>query len=97
MRETYKMCNCLTLLNQRLAKEQINTKITSHSVVNFETGHIRTTVGIDTEKRDPRNKEKKRIILPTFCPFCGKRYVMKRNRSLESKKGVNNGNRIRKT
>lgn len=67
-------CDCLTQLSERLAKEDSNTIIGASMVLDMRTGEQHVVVEIATYKRDPKKREKKRGMIPTFCPFCGTRY-----------------------
>jgi hypothetical protein len=66
------MCDCITLVNQRLAEN--NTVLSETSMINMKTGSIRQSLIIRTERlsRDkPRTRVK--MVIPSFCPFCGER------------------------
>lgn len=68
-------CTCLQQINEALAKdEKQNTVVGNSLILNFKTGRERVVVEIATYKRDSRSRVKKRGMIPTFCPFCGKRY-----------------------
>lgn len=68
-------CDCLVQLNTLLAERGENTIIGDSLVLDFESGKTRSVVEIATYKWDTKSREKKRGMIPTFCPFCGTRYV----------------------
>jgi hypothetical protein len=67
-------CDCLQQINQALDEQGSNTVVGDSLIFSRTTGKERV-VEIATYKRDPKNREKKRGMIPTFCPFCGRRYV----------------------
>lgn len=79
------MCNCVNRVNTLLKDE--NTMIDQTSLVNFKTGVVRQSMMIASCKRDRLDKRKAKVILPTFCPFCGKR-VRKTTASKRAKSGA---------
>lgn len=71
------MCKCITLMDKHLAEH--NTMLTKVSMLNMKTGKLRESLVIGSQRRDSRNKRSKpKVVLPTFCPFCGKRSAPKR-------------------
>jgi hypothetical protein len=63
-----RMCNCIKKMNEHLKK--YNTILEEVSMVNFTTGKVRQSLQITTAKLE-RKSGKKKVVLPTFCPFCG--------------------------
>lgn len=66
------MCDCVERLNEGL--KQYNTVLDEVSMLNMETGACRQSLQITTQKLE-RKKGKPKIVLPTYCPFCGIRCV----------------------
>jgi len=64
------VCTCIARVNKQL--KQHNTCLEQVSMVNFETGKVRQSLQITTAKIE-RKRGKPKVVLPTFCPFCGKR------------------------
>lgn len=67
------MCKCLSKVRKILAKS--NTRVDMVSLVNFKTGKIRESLKIATARIDRRQRTKVRTLLPSFCPFCGEKYL----------------------
>lgn len=72
-----KGCNCLEDINRALAKEGFNTRVCSHFMLDFKTGKAHTVARLETEKADSKKREARKNIIPTYCPFCGKKYPTK--------------------
>lgn len=62
------MCDCIERVNKSLAEH--NTCLSEVSMVNFQTGGVRQSLTIGTSKLE-RKKGKAKIVLPSYCPFCG--------------------------
>jgi hypothetical protein len=58
------------------ALEQYNTVLSEVSMLNMRTGKCRQSLIIASQKRE-RKRGKAKVVLPTFCPFCGKRTTPK--------------------
>lgn len=69
-----KPCQCLEVINKRLAEQRSNTRVDSVDVINFSTGKMRSTARITVVRNDPKNRETLQAIVPTYCPFCGQKY-----------------------
>jgi hypothetical protein len=64
-------CNCIEVVDQKL-KER-NTRLQATIIFSDPMRH---TVSLGTEQLEKgRGKAKAVAMLPTFCPFCGVRYV----------------------
>jgi hypothetical protein len=63
-------CECITLMDEKLAER--NTRLLTTIVFGKPQGYLAVTLA--SEKIAPRNRDKV-TALPTFCPFCGVRYV----------------------
>jgi hypothetical protein len=68
------MCDCITLTEEALVREDSNTKLGVSILISRSTGQSRTVVEIATYKRDPKKREKPLGMIPTYCPFCGEKY-----------------------
>ncbi len=66
------MCNCIKNINNNLAKQNINTQIDVPILLTSEPYVER--IQIVTRKRDLACREKPVMLLPAYCPFCGKSY-----------------------
>lgn len=65
------MCSCVSKVDKVLAK--YNTALTKTSLINMKTGRVRESILIATHRRDGRERRSKvKLMLPSFCPFCGK-------------------------
>lgn len=67
------MCNCVAEVNEMLKKE--NTFLEKVSLFNMKTGTCRESIHLVTGKLDRKKKGKAKVMLVTFCPFCGQRYA----------------------
>lgn len=61
------MCNCIDIVNLELKSK--NTRV----CVTLSLSGGPTRVVLTTEKIEPRGKRSV-LIVPTYCPFCGKNY-----------------------
>lgn len=68
------MCDCITRLNEHLKPH--NTRLTEVSMFNMKTGTCRQSLTIGSQKIG-RSRAKAKVVLPTFCPFCGERVAPK--------------------
>lgn len=70
------MCDCINTFNESLHEH--NVGVESQTVMTWVEGvaeGIRTErVKLATYKVEPSSKRKPGVF-PTFCPFCGERYV----------------------
>jgi hypothetical protein len=68
------MCDCITEMNTMLKPH--NTRISVGIAFNTKAGTSRAYPVIDTEKIDKQDRKRKAVQpIPTYCPFCGERYV----------------------
>lgn len=66
------MCGCIDEMNEKLAEH--NTKL--GLTFGFgRDGSSSTFPHIMTEKVEKRVRKGPALAIPTFCPFCGERYV----------------------
>jgi hypothetical protein len=65
-------CECIALTNKALADENLMLDVAHWT--NLQTGAIRTTVRIGTEKVKPKRGQRCPSFVPKFCPFCGVAY-----------------------
>lgn len=65
------MCDCTKTMNKLLAEH--NTTLTEHSMINITTGKMRQSIAICTEKLNRKDRQKAKVVLPSFCPFCGEK------------------------
>lgn len=65
------MCNCIDKVNKLLAKK--NTKLDFI----FTLGKISKYPKISTIKVDGKIKSGPVTMIPSYCPFCGKKYAQK--------------------
>lgn len=66
------MCKCVERINANL--KPFNTVLSEVSMLNMKTGNCRQSLQIVSQKIDTaRRAMKAKTVLPTFCPFCGKR------------------------
>lgn len=68
------MCNCIDVINEKLAAIDANTKIMVPGVIRLDGMPNISTVSIEVEKADKKNRKRPSRIFPTFCPFCGIKY-----------------------
>lgn len=60
------MCDCIERINEKLGEH--NSRLSTTFMV--RDGELKDSLVIQTEKINPRNREKMGAV-PTFCPFCG--------------------------
>lgn len=65
------MCDCIPKLNEMMAEH--NTKLDELTMFSMSTGNTRSSLHVVTSKVDSRKKGKAKVMLVTFCPFCGER------------------------
>lgn len=72
-----RLCDCVSRINTALSKDPRtqNTVLATELHIDFKTGKTRELLRIATAKRDPGLRAKARAVLPTYCPFCGKKYA----------------------
>lgn len=68
------MCNCIEITNKALVEKDLNTQLSIAFSLKPEVPH---KVIIATEKIDQKNRKKPITLIPSFCPFCGKKYEEK--------------------
>lgn len=65
-------CTCANLIDNKL--RDYNTRLARQFTLDFEAGTAGASIVIQTEKIDSKKREKAKTVLPTYCPFCGKKY-----------------------
>lgn len=66
------MCDCMTRVNESLKAR--NTKLSVSFCLSRDLSEADTMLMIQTEKLDKQSRVKPATVIPTFCPFCGKKY-----------------------
>ena len=66
-------CDCMTKLDKRLADAGHNTKLLR--TFPFYGDTVGMTCTIATEVIEKKRGAKPLSVLPTYCPFCAKKYV----------------------
>lgn len=64
-------CRCAEQVNEQLAK--FNTRLERPMLLNLTTGESRCGLEIAAAKVNPKLRGRKKTVLATYCPFCGKR------------------------
>jgi hypothetical protein len=72
------MCDCKNAVNKGLAEK--NAHLEEISLMNMATGRVRQSIVIKTERVDRSIKRWTKAVVPTYCPFCGKKYVIEAER-----------------
>lgn len=65
-------CDCMTTLDKKLAEGGHNTKISR--TFPFYGDAVGMTCTIATQLIEKKRGAKPLSVLPTYCPFCGKKY-----------------------
>lgn len=65
-----KSCSCVEKVNEQLAK--FNTRLERPMLLNLTTGESRCGLEIAAAKVNPKLRGRKKTVLATYCPFCGK-------------------------
>ncbi len=68
-------CKCINGLNKKLAAH--NTALDQISLIDLKTGKVREAIHVATRKVDTKQRGKAKLLLTTYCPFCGKRSAPK--------------------
>lgn len=66
-----KACKCVEQVNELL--RPFNTRICKTVTMSSEPVSLAITMTIETEKIDPKVRGSKRRVMPSYCPFCGKK------------------------
>lgn len=63
-------CRCISMVNEQLSKHntQLDTKI-----IGILTGKPREVPVVATVKLNTRKHDPAKTVVPTYCPFCGKK------------------------
>lgn len=74
MKTRSRECKCVENVNRELLKQQ-NELVLSHTIsMGAPSRVMRTMCIIETQKLDGAPRRTKRVkLVPTFCPFCGKK------------------------
>lgn len=64
-------CNCIDQVNKEL--EKYNTELGIGHSLNFDTQKISVILYVETRKVDPKTRGKKKNVIASYCPFCGKK------------------------
>lgn len=62
------MCDCIANVNKLLADHN------GRLVCTYNLSNGRDYPKLEMEKADSKNRKKPPLMIPTYCPFCGKRY-----------------------
>lgn len=66
------MCNCIEITELALA--ELNTRIVSSLIFNWETNAFAVCILIPTEKANNKIRQGPVKLLATYCPICGEKY-----------------------
>lgn len=62
-------CECIEKVNKFLGEQGL--ALSTICLMNMETGSVRESVYIATERLTRGVRTKKKKMTPNFCPFCG--------------------------
>lgn len=65
------MCDCVKRVNEGLAAS--NACLAEITLMNFETGKMRQSLRVMTERLSSKTKKWTRSVIPNYCPFCGEK------------------------
>lgn len=75
------MCECINVLNRKLAEMPgNNTEISVFMMLDNSP----TRVMLRTQKRDDSLRVKPLNVMPSYCPFCGEEYSKERPQTLRA-------------
>ena len=65
-------CGCVEEVNGSLAK--LNERLSLSLRWTTDGSEVRMIPIIETERVDAGKRTRRRVLLPTYCPFCGRKY-----------------------
>ncbi len=69
------MCDCIVKVNDSLLKVNCNTQLDIPFMLSrHENSVMCDRVSISVCKIDSKNRKKAKLILASYCPFCGSKY-----------------------
>lgn len=70
------ICNCVEEVDAKLAAEGFNTRLghTLHMVRRGKLGEMVSLPMLTTMVVEKKRGARAKLVIPSFCPFCGKKY-----------------------